>query len=501
MKKLRAADLYCGAGGTSAALVRAARKLGYSVELTAINHWDVAVATHEQNIAARHLCAHLDNVNPRDLYKPGQLDLLWGSPECIFHSRARGGKPVNDQKRATAFCLCRWAEALMPPIILVENVREFLDWAPLGTNGKPLKSRRGEVYRAWRNVFEALGYRIEEKMLCAANYGDPTTRERLFIQMVRGRRPLRWPDATHQETQEGADLFGVERLPWKSARDHVIDWKLRGGLLSERKRPLKPKTIKRILAGFLRFGLRPFIVPQQSGGICRHVSQPLPSITTTARGIGLAEPFVVHLRGCSGARSVDDPVPSITAGGGHFGLVDPILVQVAHGNGNEKHGDARRSRSIDTPFPTVCGSRGEWALCEPFVTSIDHYGSNGGCSASIDTPLSAVTTKQRHALIEPFIVKFYGSNVGQSIDEPLHTVTTKDRFGLAFPIPIEINGERLGLDFRFRMFQPHELARAQGFPDDYKFAGNKTEVVRQIGNANPGELTEAIISAVLEDRK
>ncbi|MGH9824058.1 MAG: DNA cytosine methyltransferase, partial [Blastocatellia bacterium] len=39
------------------------------------------------------------------------------------------------------------------------------------------------------------------------------------------------------------------------------------------------------------------------------------------------------------------------------------------------------------------------------------------------------------------------------------------------------------LDIRFRMLQPHELARAQGFPDDYVFTGNREERVRQIGNA------------------
>jgi DNA (cytosine-5)-methyltransferase 1 len=33
------------------------------------------------------------------------------------------------------------------------------------------------------------------------------------------------------------------------------------------------------------------------------------------------------------------------------------------------------------------------------------------------------------------------------------------------------------------MLQPHELAAAQGFPVDYWFAGNKSEVVKQVGNS------------------
>ena len=46
MKSLCIADLFCGAGGTSAGAVEAIRSLGFNPKLTAINHWDVAIATH-----------------------------------------------------------------------------------------------------------------------------------------------------------------------------------------------------------------------------------------------------------------------------------------------------------------------------------------------------------------------------------------------------------------------------------------------------------------------
>lgn len=179
------ADLFCGAGGTSTGAVEAAKEAGYKVELTAINHWPIAVATHTTNHPdARHLCTSIDDVDPRKLYKMGGLDLLWASPECTHHSRARGGKPMNDQSRATGHCVTRWAEALMPPVILVENVPEFLDWGPIGTNGKPLVSRKGTTFRAWVQMLESLGYSVEWRILCAADFGDATTRQRLFVQAV-----------------------------------------------------------------------------------------------------------------------------------------------------------------------------------------------------------------------------------------------------------------------------------------------------------------------------
>src|SRR5689334_10020359 len=147
---IKAADLFCGASGVGTAMVEACRELELEINLTGWNHWDKAIATSQANHPyAKHFCASIDNVNPRDHYSEGELDILWASPECTHHSIARGGKPINDQSRATAFCVTRWAEALRPPVILVENVKEFLTWGPIGSNGRPLKSRRGEIFHSW----------------------------------------------------------------------------------------------------------------------------------------------------------------------------------------------------------------------------------------------------------------------------------------------------------------------------------------------------------------
>lgn len=54
------------------------------------------------------------------------MDILWASPECTHHSAARrGGNPINDQSRATTWCVTRWADQIRPKIIMVENVPEF----------------------------------------------------------------------------------------------------------------------------------------------------------------------------------------------------------------------------------------------------------------------------------------------------------------------------------------------------------------------------------------
>src|SRR5262249_11756173 len=146
---------------------------------------------------AEHLCANLDNVDPRKLVPGGRLDLLVASPECTHFSVARGGKPMHDQSRASAWRIVEWASQIRIDHLLIENVKEFRTGGPLGVGCRPLQRRKGEMYFAFLNALRALGYTVEDRILNAADFGDPTSRERLFIQARLGRRPIVWPEPTH----------------------------------------------------------------------------------------------------------------------------------------------------------------------------------------------------------------------------------------------------------------------------------------------------------------
>ena len=283
--RLTAADLFCGAGGTSSGLVSACHRLG------AVNHWDRAIETHSSNHrAARHLCANLDSVDPRELVPSGRLNVLVASPECTHHSTARGGRPMSDQSRSSAWHVLRWAELLRVDHILVENVPEFRTWGPLGADGRPMKSKKGQTYRAWCAALASMGYRVEDRILNAADYGDATTRQRLFVQARRGNRRPSWPIATH--SRKGGPTRTGATAPWRPARE-VIDWDLKGTPLSERTRPLAASTLRRIQAGIARFGPGvAFVLGQQSGSVPRPVSEPLPTVSTGG-AISLSEPFLV----------------------------------------------------------------------------------------------------------------------------------------------------------------------------------------------------------------
>jgi len=138
--------------------------------------------------------------NPYRIFKEFELDALWASPSCTTHSDARGGRPIDqDQDRATPWCVMRWIEACKPLYVFIENVPSFVKWGPVNSRGNVIKSREGETFHAWVNAIRALGYTVEWKVLCVADFGDPTTRERLFVCAVRGKRRIVWPNPTHSK--------------------------------------------------------------------------------------------------------------------------------------------------------------------------------------------------------------------------------------------------------------------------------------------------------------
>jgi DNA (cytosine-5)-methyltransferase 1 len=574
---ITALDLFCGAGGTSQGLLMAANKLKADLKLIAINHWDVAIDTHSLNHPyAEHLCTGLDSItDPRKLVPSGRVNLLCGSPECTHHSVARGGKPMSDQSRASAWHILRFAEALYIENLIIENVPEFQSWGPLGANGRPLKSKRGQLFEQFISSLRALGYSVEWRILNCADYGDPTTRRRFFLIARRGNKKITWPEATHLPPAKlVGGLFAETRKPWRTARE-IIDWKLPSKSIFERKKPLADKTLMRIQAGLKKFcgldvdlkrcfaeDLRPFLVILRGTGTVASVDEPVQTLTAGGNHVFLAEPFLAAAGGAEGQgrkphsvagplgtvlphdrralvepfvmqtdqtggsgfavrsvdspvptlvtkantcvvepfvigqqsgaapRSVDDPAPTVATGGA-ISLTEPFL---AHFRGDHagKTDGSQRNGSVDIPLPTQDTSN-RFGLAEPFVVTVTHgEGAKPRASRSVDEPMPTVTRSMGEGVCEPFIVAYYGTQNMSDTNEPLSTVTARDRFGL-----VEAEATRYQLDIRFRMLQPKELARAQGFPESYQFTGNREAVVRQIGNAVPPNTAMALISEVL----
>lgn len=454
-RHIEIADLFCGAGSLSTGANDALIELGYSPEFTAVNHWDVATQTYQLNHpGAKVHCVTLDAALPTALIPKGRLGLLMAGIECTFFSRARGGRPVNDQQRMSAWHVVRWCTELRVKRLLLENVPEFVRWGPVDArNGRPIKSRKGEYFWAWWRALEAIGFDLEMRVLNCADYGDATTRERLFVLGRADGKKIRWPTPTHSKH---GDMFGSAR--WRAARE-IIDWSIKGTSIFDRAKPLAPKTLARIAAGLVKFKW--------------------------------PEPFLIVLRRHADARGIELPVPTLCASGTHLGLVEPFVLSNQAGGA---------PRSIENPVPGMANKVGH-ALIAPY------YGSGSGLTCtSADVPLPAPTTKSRFALVTPasdlaFIPASFGERPTQaprvhSTTDPVPAICAQGRTNLIEP------GENY--DILFRMLEPHELAAAMSISTPerpYRFVGNKTEVVRQIGQAVPRRTGYALARTLMEDDK
>ena len=449
-------DLFAGGGGTSTGLAQACQELNREVRLKAFNHWPRSIQTHKANHPwAQHFCVRVDHVDPNTFVGDSKLRVLAASPECRWHSNARGGRPINDQERVSAWSVLTWVEATMPETVLIENVKEFRHWGPIHPldhpdktkRGRPIKEKRGTIYEAFLKNLRAYGYNVEQEILCAADYGVPTSRERLFILAHRGNRPIHWPTPTHT----GDRQIHPERLPYVPARE-CIDFSIPTRPIWGRKtstgKPadLEPSTLARIAAGMEKFW-----------GIEFDSSKP-------CRGLSL-EPFILVFRNNQTAHSLRDPLATITTRGCNFGLVQPALTPFLIGQQS-----CSAPRSVKDPMPTI-SSAGAISLIEPFL--VKFHGNHGHRES--------------------------GTNRVYSLDEPIRTLDTQNRFGLVQPqfCPTTQADDLYLLVPHFRMLAPRELAAAMSFPSDYIFTGNIGEQKKQIGNAVCPGLARAIFREIL----
>jgi len=512
-------DLFAGAGGTSTGIAQACKALGRSIDLLAINHWPEAIATHEANHPwARHILDDVRSVNPLDVVEGGHVHLLSSSPECTWYSRAAGGRPRTDQNRASAWDVLRWPELLRVDSMLMENVPEFMKWGPRDSRDRIIRSRRGETFQAYIHVIRSMGYNVDYRILNAADYGAATSRSRFFLLAHKGNKPIAWPEPTRSKK-------GIGRKKWRGAKE-VIDWSLKGRSIYGRKRSLATSTIRRIMEGFRRFGGAPYLVLMEqsgrSGPMVKSVDDPTPTITTAHGGsFALTEPFLLS-QGSNGApKSVEDSVPAIMTAG-KVALIEPFVLSQASGGA---------PRSVGNPLPTIVGEgrgnmlvepyivathgeRGDqkprvspvsdpaWtitsrgiALVQPFVLPVEGYFHKEGQNAARATtePIGTITQRGGGGLVEPFVMKYNRTGGARSISEPLDTLTAKERYGLVIPTA---DGDYV-VDFLYRMLQPYELAAAMGFPRGYVFKGNKTDAVKQIGNAVVVDVARALTLSLL----
>lgn len=406
--------------------------------------------------------------------------------------------------------------------------------------------KKGLYFKKWVKAIRRLGYDVDWRVLNAADYGAPTKRLRLFVQAVRrstGRRIV-WPNPTHAEPDEQGNVpAGLRR--WRTARE-IINWSDIGTSVFARKRPLSDKTIDRIAVGLIKFGLDGAVVKLKGTGTANSTRDPLGTIQAGGQHYGLASPSVSVLipqqRGRKTqlrVKSLDAPMPAVT-GTGAEAVATSLIVGVGGPTGSaraqptdkplgavigenhrgvasasfvvpnfgERPTQTPRTHSVQDPLPAVT-SHGAGGLVvgdfDPFLVVSNHANGPEGPKAnlrrarSLDKPLDAVTGSNSLAFISGQTAGAIGGETPaivtdwQSLSKAIKAGVKRAKKDPSYRPLISYKGVIFRLEVRFRMLQWRELARAQSFPDDYKFVGTNTQIIKQLGNAVAPVMARAIV--------
>lgn len=396
----------------------------------------------------------------------------------------------------------------------------------------PDPKRKGITFNAFVNALKRQGYQVDWRELRACDYGAPTIRKRLFLIARRDGRPIVWPKPTHGDPNS-MEVKSGKLKPWSTAAE-IIDWSIPCHSIFGRKKPLAENTMKRIARGIKKFVIdnpNPFIIKVNHAGddfrgqaldapmqtitakngwglvspfIARigqtkfngdrmqyPMEQPLTTITTKAEHL-LVTPVISRQFGRSIGHPIDDPLGTITAGGSGKSQLVAAFLSKYHG---EVSPTEVRGQSPDEPLRTLDTSN-RFSLVTSHLVKL-----RGTCKHGqlVTEPMPTITAGGLHiGEVRAFLLKYYGTNIGQGIDEPIQTITTKHRFGL-----VTVKGENYEIvDIGMRMLEPHELFAGQGFRESYIFDRDymgkkfsKADQVAKCGNSVPPVFAEHLVRA------
>lgn len=451
-------DFFAGGGGASEGMEQA---LGRPVDY-AVNHDREALALHAANHPdTKHLCEDVFTVDIDKMVGGRPVGLAWFSPDCTFHSKARGSKPMRDadrKVRGLAWVVLKFAGKCKskPRVICLENVEEFQFWGMVHReprnrrdrqrckvckqvfDGRPCPKHKGVTFKRWKTQLTNLGYRAEHRELRGSRYGAGTIRKRLFVIARNDGQPIVWPEPTH----------GPEPglLPYVTAAD-CIDWSIPcpSIFLTKKEakgqgldviRPLAPNSMARIAKGVKRYVMgkrRPFLVKltHQGGERTGDICDPISTITGAHRGEQAVvdakiAPFIGTYYG-SNRPGGDRTAPAneslrTQSTENRFALVSTFLTR--------QFGASVGSSSTDPTGTITPGGGGKTGVVAATIMHATHQNN----SSSPEFPLNTIMTGKHHGIIEtalaPFIAQHNsqrggdGLNPGRSAMEPISTLTT-----------------------------------------------------------------------------
>jgi DNA (cytosine-5)-methyltransferase 1 len=136
----------------------------------------------------------------KDPHSLPDADGMIGGPPCQAFSEANKNASPDNVKNLWPVTI-EIVRAKCPSWFLFENVPGLL-------------FRHTRYFNWVIDQFKDSGYRVEYRVLNAADYGVPQTRERVFIAGRLDGQAWKWPTPTHTET---GDMFSPRRVSWKES--------------------------------------------------------------------------------------------------------------------------------------------------------------------------------------------------------------------------------------------------------------------------------------------
>lgn len=480
-------DQFCGAGGSSIGATNALKEKGGKVKL-AMNHWNLAVETHNVNFPDTvHHCTDIQACDPR--WYPSTTGLIT-SPECTNHSPAKGKEKVSEQlrlfetgvidpaeekSRATMWDVTRFAEYHKYEFIIVENVVNVTQWVQ---------------YPAWLLAMKLLGYNHKAVYANSMHFHPtPQSRDRVYIVFWKkgnhapklDLRPTSFCTccskdvASKQAWKNPLKKFGKYKTqyiyvcpvcmnevePYYYASFNIIDWSNIGTMIGDRKKPLSENTERRIRHGLEKYGKEPFVPiimnnehTKEINGMVRSMAEPMQTqCTWQTMSMAIPKPYIINMNRTGKCSPATNPCKTFTAGGvNHAVLFPPPFIVVNKGQSN--------SKSITDPASTQ----------------------------TTNSSLAIVTNEAWNT----FIHYNYGNTTLSKISDAIGTVTTRDRCSIvSFR---EVNYEHC----YYRMLFPSEIQSAMAFHKEYVILGTGKEQVRQLGNAVTPPVMEWLVTKCIE---
>lgn len=208
---LPAIDLFAGCGGTSIGLQKAGFDVRAAVEISR-----PAARNYELNVGLKPLIKDIRRVRGGDLLararlRRGECFLLTACPPCQgFSSQRKPSEGVQDRRNSLIFRVIHLMREIQPAYLLLENV-------------PGLAAGVGETLfdRACADLGR-LGYRMQFKVLDAADFGVPQRRARLIlVAWHHTMPPVELPDRTHCNPDSPSFSTVSPLLPWKTVHDAI----------------------------------------------------------------------------------------------------------------------------------------------------------------------------------------------------------------------------------------------------------------------------------------